>query len=259
MQDLKVLGLQSDLAWESPEANKLAFERKIEQNFDEHDLIVLPETFTTGFPVDPDKFSEEINGSAFEWMKNIATVYKTTICGSILLNSNGNHTNSLIWMRPDGSFERYDKRHVFSMGGEHEKIRAGNKHLIIELNGWKIKPMICYDLRFPLWSKNKFSQVSGFEYDMAIYIANWPAVRSYPWRSLLVARAIENLACVIGINRVGADNSGLGYSGDSMFIDAEGCVLQGAARSEECAMTEIFSFDDLISFREKFNPGPDWD
>jgi predicted amidohydrolase len=259
MQDLKILGIQSDLVWESPKTNRLAFEQKIGQNFNDHDLIVLPETFTTGFPVDPGKFSEEINDSTFRWMKKMASGYKTTICGSFLLNNDGNYSNSLIWMRPDGSFECYDKRHVFSMGGEHEKISAGEKHLIVELKGWKIKPMICYDLRFPVWSKNSFSQQSGFEYDMAIYIANWPAVRSYPWRSLLVARAIENLACVIGVNRVGFDNAGIAYDGDSMFLDAKGNIMQQAKKAEEYFLTDVFKFEDLLSFRQKFNPGPDWD
>ena len=162
-------------------------------------------------------------------------------------------------MRNDGSYERYDKRHVFSMGGEHESIKAGVSQLFVELKGWKIKPMICYDLRFPVWSKNKYSKKSGFEYDLAIYVANWPAVRSYPWRSLLVARAIENLACVIGINRVGKDNSGLLYNGDSMFIDAKGNILADANDGKERIISHTFKAKELTDFRKKFNSGLDWD
>ena len=196
MQDLKILGLQTDLIWKSPIANRRAIEKKIKNSFDDHDLIILPETFTTGFPVDPTKHYEEINNPSLKWMQNIALERNTTITGSFLLKSETGFSNSLFWVRPDGSFERYDKRHVFSMGGENERIKAGKKQLLVELNGWKIRPMICYDLRFPVWSKNKF--IDGiFEYDLAIYVANWPAVRTYPWRQLLIARAIENMACVV--------------------------------------------------------------
>lgn len=259
MQDLKILGLQSDLAWESPEENRKAFEKKIKVNFDGHDLIVLPETFTTGFPVDPSLHSEKIDGPTISWLKELSSSLNTTITGSFLLNSNGSYSNSLIWMRPDGSYEGYDKRHVFSMGGENKSIKAGEKQLIIELQGWKIKPMICYDLRFPVWSKNKFSKQNGFEYDMAIYIANWPAVRSYPWRQLLIARAIENMACVVGINRVGTDGPGNDYSGNSMFLDAKGSVLEEFGDGLEKALSVNFSASDLNNFREKFNVGYDWD
>jgi len=258
MQDLKILGFQSDLVWENPDANRQAFERKIHQGFDGHDLIILPETFTTGFPVDPSLFSEEINGSTISWLKEISSSLQTTITGSFLLNTNGSYSNSLIWMRPDGSYERYDKRHVFSMGGENERIKAGEKQLIVELHGWKIRPMICYDLRFPVWSKNKFSD-GNFEYDLAIYVANWPEVRTYPWRQLLIARAIENMAYVIGINRVGTDGPGNNYSGNSMFIDAKGDIIGEGEEGHEKLFSLSLSKSDLINFRKKFNVGFDWD
>jgi len=259
MQDLKVLALQSDLVWENPYANRIAFEEKIRKEFDNHDLIILPETFTTGFPVNPEKYAEEINGETMGWLKGLSSELNTCICGSFLLDTNSNYSNTLIWMRPDGSFERYDKRHVFSMGGEHKNIKAGESQLIVELKGWKIKPMICYDLRFPVWSKNHYSKTSGFEYDMAIYVANWPAVRSYPWRSLLVARAIENMACIIGVNRVGQDHSGINYNGDTMLIDAKGNVLYDAKDGKEHNITYVFNAHELEDFRKKFNVGFDWD
>ena len=258
MQDLKILGLQSDLVWENPKANRLAFMEKINENFDAHDLIILPETFTTGFPVDPSKHSEEINGPTLAWMQKVSFELNTTVSGSFLLKSQTGFSNSLFWVSPDGSYKRYDKRHVFSMGGENEKIKAGEKQLLVELNGWKIRPMICYDLRFPVWSKNKF--IDGtFEYDLAIYVANWPAVRNYPWQQLLIARAIENMACVAGINRVGTDGPGNNYSGNSMFIDAKGRVLEEASRGNETAISVNFSAKEILAFRKKFNVGLDWD
>ena len=259
MQDLKILALQSDIIWQSPESNRQQFEKKLQKEFNDHDLVILPETFTTGFPVDPIDYSERISGPTMAWLKKLSASLKAVICGSFLLNDNGHYSNSLIWHRPDGSYERYDKRHVFSMGGEHEKIDAGKTQLIVELKGWKIKPMICYDLRFPVWSKNTYSNDDGFEYDLAIYVANWPAVRDYPWKQLLIARAIENIACVIGLNRVGEDGPGNTYVGSSMIIDAKGQILENGYEGEEKALTVQLSATDLVSFRKKFNVGFDWD
>lgn len=259
MQDLKILALQADLVWENPERNRLEFEKRIKREFDSHQLIILPETFTTGFPVDPRKYWEEIDGPTVNWMRKIADLYKAVITGSILIKTDENYANTLIWMYPDGNFEFYEKRHVFSMGGEHEKISAGKNKLTIDLMGWKIRLMICYDLRFPVWSKNQFDNNSGFEYDLAIYIANWPAVRSYPWKTLLLARAIENQAFVIGLNRVGIDGPGNSYSGDSMIVDFKGAVLEQGSEGIEQALSITISHKDLTEFRNKFNVGLDWD
>jgi len=258
MQDLKILGLQSNLVWENPQANMENFERIINENFDAHDLVILPETFTTGFPVNPEKLAEEIEGPSLAWMQKIALEFKTTLTGSFLLKTESGFSNSLFWVRPDKSFERYNKRHVFSMGGEHKSITAGKQQLTVELNGWKIRPMICYDLRFPVWSKNKYINGS-FEYDLAIYVANWPAVRSYPWQQLLIARAIENMACIVGINRVGTDGPGNNYSGNSMFVDAKGNVLKEGNADEEITLSHSFSSEEITSLRKKFNVGLDWD
>ena len=196
MQDLKILGLQSDIFWNDPKKNRLEFERKIENAFDSHHLIILPETFTTGFPVDPNLYSETIDGPTVNWMRQMSNKYNTVITGTVLIQTENKYANTLIWMCPDGNFHAYKKRHVFSMGGEHEKITAGTDKLIVELNGWKICPMICYDLRFPVWSKNTYNE-NLFEYDIAIYVANWPSVRSYPWKTLLLARSIENQSFVM--------------------------------------------------------------
>ena len=259
MQDLKILGLQSDLVWENPQANRDNFEKTIKKSFDTHDLIILPETFTTGFPVNPEKFAEETDGPSLAWMQKTASELNTTITGSFLLKTETGYSNSLFWVRPDRSFERYDKRHVFSMGGEHEKIQAGWEQLTVELKGWKIRPMVCYDLRFPVWSKNRLLKDGEFEYDFGIYVANWPAVRSYPWKQLLIARAIENMVYLLGVNRVGTDGPGNNYSGDSMLIDYKGKVIGLADEGKEQGFSQVISLKQLKSFREKFNVGLDWD
>ncbi len=258
MQDLKILFLQSDLVWENPEKNRAIFLRKIEQAFSGEDLIVLPETFTTGFPVNPIDFAETTDGESLKWMAATARKYQAVLTGSLLINNQGSYSNTLIWMRPNGTFERYDKRHVFSMGGEHKRIKAGEKELIVELKRWKIKPMICYDLRFPVWSKNRFENGS-FAYDMALYVANWPAVRAYPWKQLLMARAIENLSYVLGVNRTGYDGLGNDYKGDSMLVDFKGQPVATCAEGEACTGKTTLSHEKLIQFRNKFQVGPDWD
>lgn len=259
MQDLKILALQPDLFWENPEKNLNEFENQIADKFDSHHLIILPETFTTGFPVDPHIFAEEISGKTVSWMRQISAKYNAVITGSLLIKTGDIYANTLIWMLPDGSFNNYKKRHVFSMGGEHEKITAGTDKLIVNLLGWKISLFICYDLRFPIWSKNTYNKEEGFEYDLAIYVANWPTVRSHPWKTLLLARAIENQAYVVGVNRIGKDGLGNKYSGDSMIIDPKGKVLaQGNNFKSDVLSTEL-SYNEMTKFRNKFNVGNDWD
>jgi len=258
MQDLKILALQSDLFWENPEANRKHFAEQIDHNFNAHHLILLPETFTTGFPVSPIHFAETTEGATIQWMKAIAEKTGAVIAGTLLLANSRGFANTLVWMSPDGSFERYEKRHVFSMGGEDEHITAGEAPLLVNLHGWRIKPMICYDLRFPVWSKNRLLN-NRYEYDLAIYLANWPAVRSYPWRQLLIARAIENQAYVIGVNRVGKDDFDIDYQGDSMFVDSKGQILTEGMKDHASALSASLSAKELLSFREKFNVGLDWD
>ncbi len=258
MKNLEILYLQSNLAWENPAQNRKNFEKKIQVQEQGFDLIVLPETFTTGFPVDPAPFAETTDGKSVDWMRQMAAQTEAVITGSLLLKDNNSYTNALIWMRPDGTFERYDKRHVFSMGGEHKHIKPGDSQLIVEHKGWKIQPMVCYDLRFPVWSKNRYEN-GTFEYDMAIYVANWPAVRAHPWDALLVARAIENQAYVLGVNRVGIDGLGNSYGGHSKLINAKGEVVAEAPENEETALRVSLSGKQLQEFRNKFNVGRDWD
>lgn len=258
MKDLQVLYLQSNLVWENPAQNRKNFEKKILAQRQGCDLIVLPETFTTGFPVDPAPFAETVGGESLQWMHRMAAQTGAVITGSLLLKEATTYFNALIWMHPDGTFERYDKRHVFSMGGEHEHIKAGGRQLVVEIEGWKIRPMVCYDLRFPVWSKNRYKD-GTFEYDLAIYVANWPAVRAYPWDMLLIARAIENQAFVLGVNRVGTDGLGNTYSGHSGLIDAKGRWLSEAPENKEAAMRVSLSAEELQQFRNKFNVGRDWE
>ncbi len=261
MNNLEILYLQSNLAWENPAQNRKKFEKKILAQGQGCDLIILPETFTTGFPVDPAPFAETTDGESLQWMQRLSAQTGAVITGSLLLADASSYFNSLIWMRPDGTFERYDKRHVFSMGGEHKHIKAGNRQLVIKLNDWKIRPMVCYDLRFPVWSKNRYEN-GVFGYDLAIYVANWPAVRVFPWDALLVARAIENQAYVLGVNRVGIDGEGNNYSGHSKLIDAKGKVVSEAPENEESAESAVrvtLSGKQLQQFRNKFNVGRDWD
>jgi predicted amidohydrolase len=258
MQDLKICVIQSDLVWENVPANLEAFDAKLLQINEDVDLIVLPEVFNTGFPVDPEKFAETINGSSVNWMRKKAKLYNAVVTGSLLVNENGKFYNTLIWMQANGEFQTYSKRHVFHLGDEADTINPGTKQLVCSLNEWNIKPLICYDLRFPVWSKNTFAN-NKFEYDVLIYVANWPASRSYPWKQLLIARALENQSYVIGVNRIGKDEVGNAYSGDTMIIDPKGQIIANVKPNKEASIVFSLSAKMITDFRNKFNVGYDWD
>lgn len=258
MQDLAIAYLQTDLFWEDPQANRNHLEDLIDSVSSKPDLIVLPETFTTGFPVDPAHFAEKVNGPTMAWMAKIAMKMDAVVTGSILLERDTGFQNTLVWMLPDGQYMTYAKRHVFRMGGEHMLIKPGNDQLIVSLKGWKIKPLICYDLRFPVWSKNTY-QNNEFGFDLLIYVANWPAVRAYPWKQLLVARAIENMSYVLGVNRIGSDAKGIAYEGHSRLISPKGQVLSQAVAKNEMVVESVLKKADLVDLRAKFNVGQDWD
>lgn len=258
MQDLNICVLQSDLIWEDIQGNLKAFDKKLIEITKPIDLIVLPEVFNTGFPVDPEKYAEPLNGQTVNWMHEKAQQLQSVITGSILIEEDGKFYNTLVWMQPDGNFQTYSKRHVFHLGDEADTINPGKKQLVCNLNGWKIKPLICYDLRFPVWSKNTF-QNGKFEYDVLIYVANWPASRSHPWKQLLIARAIENQSYVVGLNRIGKDEVGNSYSGDSLIIDPKGHVISNIKPNKEENFQLRLSWKMINDFREKFNVGYDWD
>lgn len=253
MQNLTINIIQSDLVWEDVAANLKAFTKKIKA-VKQSDLIVLPETFSTAFSMNSEHLAEPMNGKTMTWMATMAKEKNTVLAGSAIIRENDHIFNRFIWMRPDGSFDKYDKRHLFRMGDEHNHFTAGSERLIVELKGWKICPQICYDLRFPVWSRNKKQ-----EYDLLLYIANWPEVRIPAWEKLLYARAIENQCYVAGVNRIGIDGNGVNCSGNSMLIDFKGDLIWKAKDLEEETKTVKVSLDDLNGFRKKFPVGMDAD
>lgn len=258
MQDLTVTLIQSGIVSEDPAANRTHFAQKIDAVKNATDLIILPELFTTGFPVDPHKHAEEIDGDSMQFLLQKAAEKNCAMACSMILKHEQNFTNEFLWVNPDGTFETYSKRHVFHLGEESEFITPGRNKLILQYKDWRISPMVCYDLRFPVWSKNKYRD-GRFDYDLLIYVANWPEVRSRPWKQLLVARAIENQSYVIGLNRIGTDKNGDNYSGDSMVIDPEGNLLLQGEENKECTKTLSLSASAMNEYRKQFNVGPDWD
>lgn len=258
MNPLHLTYIQADLHWEDPQGNREHFEQLLKEVPSETDLVLLPETFNTAFPVDPKKFAETKDGPTVQWMNQQAQKLNAVICGTLLLNVDGHYHNSLVWMRPDGSFELYHKRHTFTLGGENLPVERGSEPLIVKLNGWRIKPMVCYDIRFPVWSRNRY-QDGRYEYDLGIYLANFPASRMNVWDTLLQARAIENQAYFIGVNRVGNDPEGVHYSGCSQVYNAKGELLSMAKPDMEAVVPCVLDYEKLQAFREKFPVGKDWE
>ena len=248
MNDLKVTLIQSNLFWENKEKNLDQFSRKIDAITEPTDLIILPEMFSTGFSMNPKKLSEGMNGETVSWMKERARVKKCVVAGSFICEESGNFYNRLLWVNPDGSYSKYDKRHLFSMGDEHNHYAAGEEKLIVKIKDWKICPLICYDLRFPVWARNTHESF----YDVLIYVANWPERRSHPWKTLLLARAIENQAYVIGVNRIGADGNAITHSGDSAVINPKGEIISTTKANEEATETVTLSYAELAEFRKQF-------
>lgn len=232
MGDLRVTLIQADLHWEDIPANLAMFDKKIAAIREETDLIILPEMFNTGFSMKPEKLAEKADGPTTRWMAKKAAEKNAVITGSIIALEKGRYYNRLIWMLPDGSYEIYDKKHLFGLGDEPSRYSAGTGKLITERKGWKICPMVCYDLRFPVWVRN------AEQYDLYINVANWPERRILHWKVLAQARAIENLCYVIALNRVGTDGNGIYHSGESQVIDPAGNVLYYKAHEEDvCTLT----------------------
>lgn len=226
-------------------------EEKIWQIGELTDLIILPEMFSTGFTQEAVRLAEPMNSRTFRWMKQMAAQTQAVVTGSYIVREQQQYYNRLLWMKPDGTFSYYDKRHLFRMAGEDEIFSPGNLHLIEELKGWKICPLVCYDLRFPVWSRNQAQSNETLMYDVLIYVANWPSVRNNAWMTLLKARAIENMAYTIGVNRVGKDENQVQYSGCSLVSDFKGNVLADLA-SEEKILTTQLSYQDMATYRQKF-------
>jgi omega-amidase len=251
MSNLKVTVIQTDLHWENPEANRAMLEEKI-SNVGSTDVIVLPEMFTTGFTMNVVALAEPMNFHTTKWMQNMATKTNALILGSVIIKEGKDFFNRMIWMEPNGTCKTYDKRHLFRMGDEHTFFSGGSSRLVAEWRGWKICPLVCYDLRFPVWSRNQFNkQTQSLDYDLLIYVANWPAIRSQHWQTLLKARAIENQSYVVGVNRVGADGKGILYDGHSAILNPKGETLMESIGEESIQTLEI-NKQELLDWRKKF-------
>ena len=258
MESLNIAYIQADLRWEDKAANIEHFSRLLEQGQPGTDLILMPETFTTAFPVDPKQFAEKEDGPTMAWLRQQAKAKNAVICTTFPLDIDGHYYNSLVWMRPDGSYELYFKRHTFTMGGEDKLVERGERQLLVELKGWRIRPMVCYDIRFPVWARNRYAD-GQYEYDLGFYLANFPDSRMNVWHTLLQARAIENQAYWMGVNRVGEDAHGLHYSGESQVINPRGLVISKAEPYQEAVLHCTLDGEALQRFRQKFPLGPDWD
>lgn len=249
MRNLKVTIVQGDIAWQNVEENLARYDAILNMLTEKPDLVVLPEMFTTGFTMRPEECAEDMGGAGVEKLLYWSRSLGADVTGSIAVRDGDAYVNRLLWAKPDGSLRHCDKRHLFRMAGEERVYRAGNAHLTVELNGWKLRPFICYDLRFPVWTRCR-----DRGYDAAVFVANWPGSRREHWKALLRARAIENQCYVIGVNRVGVDGNGVSYSGDSSLVDFNGKVLFENS-GMECTHTEELSLESLVKYRDSF---PAW-
>jgi omega-amidase len=254
---MKVTLVQTELFWEDPKKNLAHFDRLLASLKEKTDLIVLPEMFTTGFSMEPERVAEAHKTTTYDWLLNKARQLNAIITGSVAVHEAGQYYNRLHWAQPDGHCSFYDKRHLFRLAGEEKKYTAGKEKIIKQVGEWKIMPLVCYDLRFPVWSRNFIEQRP--QYDVLIYIANWPTVRSYPWKQLLIARAIENQCYVIGLNRVGKDGNGYEHSGDSMVINPRGEIISHTNSNAESMETVELDRSYLEEFRKVFPVGLDSD
>ena len=287
MNVLKIACVQTDIIARDPSKNFYHLDELFKKIQDDRDIIILPETFTTGFPAEPEMFAENEDGPTMTWLRQKAKERNCVICGSFITafesqqdnrttgqQDNGlqsksvsvstvsvnsqclKHHNTLVWMNPDGTYHTYTKRHTF-MGGEKEQLCCGQEQITIEYKGWRIRPFICYDLRFPAWLRNSYKD-DKFEYDLGIVIANWPVQKSYIWNTLLSARAIENQAYFIGVNRVGTDHNNINYIGETKVVNGKGRTVAELADKENILETEI-DMESLTAFRNYFTVHRDWD
>lgn len=245
MTNLRITTIQTNLQWEAPTSNRAMFDAKLEPLAGQTDVVVLPEMFTTGFSMNAVALAETMDGTSLEWMTKHAAQLNAALTGSLIIQENDNYYNRLVWMRPDGSYDTYDKRHLFTMANEHLTYTAGTKRLVTEWRGWRVCPLVCYDLRFPVWARNTDA------YDLLIYTANWPSMRAYAWRTLLHARAIENQAYTVGVNHVGKDGKDILYVGDTMIIEPSGKDILYHKTDVEDVHTETLSWEHLQTVRRK--------
>ncbi|WP_417600195.1 amidohydrolase [Owenweeksia hongkongensis] len=246
MNQLSISLVQADLVWENKEAN-LEKQQVLIDDISNSDIIVLPEMFPTGFSMKPEALYEETGGEVLQWMQQVAKEKDAAICGSVIVRENANYFNRLYFVEPSGNVHKYDKRHLFTLAGEEKVYSAGNEHLLVNFRGWKIMPLVCYDLRFPVWCRNTE------EADLQIFVANWPERRSEAWKALLKARAIENMCYLAGLNRVGADGNDVMHSGDSGVYDELGEKIGAPAPFKEEVVTITLDRNKMHESRKRFN------
>lgn len=250
---LNITIVQNDLKWEDKKANLESFEKKISNHQEKMEIVLLPEMFSTGFSMKPSVHAETMDGETVQWMKRVAKEKKIILAGSLMIKENEHYYNRLVWMLPNGELGYYDKRHLFAYAGEDEHYTSGTKRLIASVKGWKINLLVCYDLRFPVWARQTVPMTEdddSAEYDVLVYVANWPEKRVHAWKTLLQARAIENQCYVAGVNRVGDDANGNHYTGDSMIVDPLGKPLAHADDKEQ-VFTYTLTLEQLSLVREK--------
>ncbi|PNQ75016.1 amidohydrolase [Hanstruepera neustonica] len=246
MQDqLKTAFIQTDLVWEDPKANRKNFKAKFDLLPEDVDLVILPEMFSTGFTMNAQAVAESMNGKTVTWMLEKAQKHQFAIVGSLIIEENGHYLNRLVFAFPDGTFNTYDKRHTFSLAGEDKVFTAGTKKVIIGYKGWKICPQICYDLRFPVWARNVE------DYDLLLYVANWPKPRIAAWDALLKARAIENMSYCIGVNRIGQDGKENEYCGHSAIYDVLGNNITPLRPNKEQIEMTVLEKKHIVYYRDK--------
>ncbi|MGA3014729.1 MAG: nitrilase-related carbon-nitrogen hydrolase [Bacteroidales bacterium] len=256
-KDLNVVLIQSEIFWEDIDKNLIHFSELLSDVLEPADIVVLPEMFNTGFTTNTQKCAETMEGPTMEFLRYWAGKLNSIVIGSLLIVEGSHFYNRLVCMFPDGIYRTYDKRHLFRLSEEYKVMSSGDDRIIIQKGDWKILPLVCYDLRFPVWSRNTFHN-GKYEYDLLVYPSNWPRSRAHVWKSLLVARAIENQAYVIGVNRIGADGFGTGHSGNSIIVDPKGIILADAGEKEILLSVKL-SLNELDLFRESFMIGLDWD
>lgn len=243
---MKISLIQTSLIWENAQANRDNFERLIDSIQEATDIILLPEMFSTGFTMLPETLAESMDGETVQWMKTMAAAKDCAVAGSVVIKENGNYYNRFLFVLPDGEIKVYNKRHLFSLAGEHKAYTNGVDRLIVEYRGWKICPLVCYDLRFPVFSRNTEA------YDLLLYAANWPAPRILAWDTLLRARAIENMCYVAGVNRIGQDNNGHSYLGHSQVLDCLGGNVVEPSENEG-VFTVTLDKESMLETRKKLD------
>ncbi len=255
MKPLRVSLVQGATRWHDAAANRAYYASLVRPLKGTSDLVVLPETFLSGFTNETRGNAETMDGEGVHWLRALAAEVGAVVTGSLVVREGERCVNRLMWMRADGSLETYDKRHLFRMAGEHERYAEGKRRLVVEIDGWRICPQVCYDLRFPVWLRNGYDRASQrFDYDLLVFVANWPAARRHAWSTLLRARAIENLAYCVGVNRVGVDGNDLSYAGDSVALDFLGQPLVECGAQEQ-VVTLTLDPAALTAHRARF---PAW-